>query len=84
MNLNRPRCRYEMKTFKALIGIAAILFALMHVVGLLTLLTSETDFDKYSTSKYMGKIAGICIGSIVAIVCFRNKKDTITGIEKQD
>lgn len=63
-----------MMIIKYIFGALGVLFALFHLIEILHKLANGTHAGDLAVSMYMGHVTGICIGIIVAVVCFRSKK----------
>jgi len=65
-----------MRIVKYIFGTLAGLYSLALLVRLIGLLASgNLDFSKpYAQGMVGGSIGGICIGTVIAIICFRRVK----------
>lgn len=65
-----------MKVIKLIIGALGSLFAIAHGVALVGMLINGTDVvEPFTASAYAGHGVGIATGLIIAILCFRGKKN---------
>ena len=61
-----------MKILKIIIGVLASLFAFAHVIALMIAIVGPRQYEgALEISRYGGHILGICIGAIIALLCFR-------------
>jgi len=65
-----------MKILKIIVGTIAGLFALAHIISLASnLITGSINFSSaYAAGQIGGSVLGICLGTAIAIACFRKKK----------
>ena len=63
-----------MRVVKYLIGVVGVAFALAHVVQGVQKLIKGTTAGEFTASVYAGHLAGMVVGTIVAIVCFRRPR----------
>ncbi|MDR1146740.1 MAG: hypothetical protein LBK71_11490 [Verrucomicrobiales bacterium] len=66
-----------MKILRYVIGSLAALFALAHLIALLSKLISGETAGDYTVTVYMAHLVAIAIGLIIAILCFRNKRKPV-------
>ena len=60
-----------MKAVKYVIGALGVVFALLHLVQGGQKLLGGTTAGEFTVTVYGAHISGVCIGTIVAILCFR-------------
>lgn len=65
-----------MRVVKIIIGILASIYAVSHLVVLVRKLSEGTiaPDSAYATGQLIGSVFGLCLGAIIAFVCFRRKK----------
>jgi uncharacterized membrane protein HdeD (DUF308 family) len=83
---SRPRCQetaaevaptslrpeqIKMSPAKTIIGVLAILWIVASIVGLFT---HPIPTGALATSWWMGKVTAVCVGVIVAIICFKPRR----------
>ena len=60
-----------MKVLLGLIGLAALAFGGMHVLGLISDMNSGAGIGQFGPTRLLAHVVGVAFGLLVAIVCFR-------------